>query len=74
MLNVFSADDATWLDNERTRNAGIPTVIAFHQPRFETGRWWMDCVGLKGADQFEAVARRHSSRPQTSCSSKSHDG
>ena len=30
-----------------------------HHPPFETGIWWMDCVGLRGADLFEAVVRRH---------------
>ncbi|MEO1062050.1 MAG: hypothetical protein AAFZ07_11570 [Actinomycetota bacterium] len=35
------------------------TVIAIHHPPFETGIWWMDCVGLQGADRFEEIVRRH---------------
>ena len=36
-----------------------PTVVAVHQPPFETGIWWMDCVGLRGNDRFERVVRRN---------------
>jgi 3',5'-cyclic-AMP phosphodiesterase len=57
--DVFSADDSVWLENELARRPGDPTVIAIHQPPFETGIWWMDCVGLKGAELFESIVRRH---------------
>ena len=33
--------------------------MAIHHPPFETGIWWVDCVGLKGAELFEGVVRRH---------------
>jgi 3',5'-cyclic-AMP phosphodiesterase len=56
---VFTEDDARWLDAELTRQAGRPTVIAVHQPPFETGMWWMDCIGLAGAELLEQVVRRH---------------
>ena len=36
-----------------------PTVIFMHHPPFETGVWWMDCIGLTGAREFEAIVRRH---------------
>ncbi len=57
--DVFSTEDSNWLDNELAQRPGDPTVIAIHQPPFETGIWWMDCVGLKGAELFESVVRRH---------------
>jgi 3',5'-cyclic-AMP phosphodiesterase len=56
--DVFSSEDAGWLEAELQQHRET-TVIAIHQPPFETGIWWMDCVGLKGADLFEAVVRRH---------------
>lgn len=55
----FTDDDARWLDEHLGSHPDRSTVIAIHQPPFETGIWWMDCVGLGGADRFEAVVRRH---------------
>ncbi len=57
----FSASDEVWLERELEAAAAIPTVIALHHPPFETGIWWMDCVGLQGAERFERVVRRHGS-------------
>jgi 3',5'-cyclic-AMP phosphodiesterase len=57
--DVFTEDDASWLESELTSHAQTPTIIAIHQPPFETGIWWMDCVGLKGSELVEAVVRRH---------------
>ena len=56
---VFHEDDASWLDAELISSSSRPTVVAIHHPPFETGIWWMDCVGIKNADRFEAVVRRH---------------
>lgn len=56
---VFGEDDAAWLDAELSQHTDTPTVIAIHHPPFETGIWWMDCVGLKGGDSFERVVRSH---------------
>lgn len=36
-----------------------PTFVFLHHPPFETGIWWMDCIGLSGARELEAVVRRH---------------
>lgn len=55
----FTDADAAWLDSELSAHSSSPTAIAIHHPPFETGIWWMDCVGLRGADRFEAVVRRH---------------
>lgn len=55
----FTTADAEWLEAELVAHREAVVVIAIHHPPFETGIWWMDCVGLKGADRFEAVVRRH---------------
>ena len=56
---TFDDDDAAWLQTELSAHAEETTVVAIHHPPFEIGIWWMDCVGLKGAEKFEAVVRRH---------------
>lgn len=55
----FSVQDAAWLEAELASQPDVEVVIAIHHPPFETGIWWMDCVGLKGAELFEQVVRRH---------------
>lgn len=55
----FTDADAAWLDAELAAHAERPTAIAVHHPPFETGIWWMDCVGLRGIALLEAVVRRH---------------
>jgi 3',5'-cyclic-AMP phosphodiesterase len=57
--DVFTTEDAAWLEDELSSHRETPTMIAIHQPPFETGIWWMDCVGLKGSELVEAVVRRH---------------
>lgn len=56
---VFTVDDAAWLERTLTDRPDERTVIAIHHPPFETGIWWMDCVGLAGAERFEQTVRRH---------------
>jgi 3',5'-cyclic-AMP phosphodiesterase len=58
-VGEFVDDDAAWLDQELAEHPDHPTAIAIHHPPFETGIWWMDCVGLVGAERFERVVRRH---------------
>ena len=55
----FTEEDGDWLEAELASHSDKPTVIAVHQPPFETGIWWMDCVGLKGPDRLERVVRNH---------------
>ena len=55
----FTDDDAYWLDDHLGRHSERSVAIALHHPPFETGIWWMDCVGLRGIERFEAVVRRH---------------
>jgi len=55
----FTPEDESWLEGELAAHPDAPTIIAIHQPPFETGIWWMDCVGLKGSELLESVVRRH---------------
>ncbi len=57
--DTFDEADEEWLASDLSGHTDTPTVIAIHQPPFETGIWWMDCVGLKGAEKFESVVRRN---------------
>jgi 3',5'-cyclic-AMP phosphodiesterase len=57
--DIFSEEDALWLDKELTAHSDAPTIVAVHQPPFETGIWWMDCVGLNGSNVLETVVRKH---------------
>lgn len=57
--DVFAPSDADWLDRALLQAPDTPTIVAVHQPPFETGIWWMDCVGLAGRELMEAVVRRH---------------
>jgi len=56
---VFGSEDADWLDRALAEHPDAPTVVALHHPPFETGIWWMDCVGLDGRERVEEVVRRH---------------
>ena len=48
-----------WLDATLAAAPDRPTMVFLHHPPFETGVWWMDCIGLTGARELEAVVRRH---------------
>ncbi len=48
-----------WLDETLAARPDVPTVVFLHHPPFKTGIWWMDCIGLAGASDLEAVVRRH---------------
>jgi 3',5'-cyclic AMP phosphodiesterase CpdA len=49
-----------WLDELLAQSPDVPTVIAMHHPPFRTGIEHMDEMGLReGADELEAVIRRH---------------
>jgi Icc protein len=56
---TFTEDDERWLDTELSAHPGEPVVVAIHHPPFETGIWWMDCIGLTGRERVERVVRRH---------------
>jgi 3',5'-cyclic-AMP phosphodiesterase len=54
-------DELAWLDETLAARPGTPTLVFMHHPPFDTGVWWMDCVGLSEEHRrgFEAVIRRH---------------
>jgi Icc protein len=47
------------LDARLAEQPDRPTFCFMHHPAFETGIWWMDCIGLTGARELEAIVRRH---------------
>ncbi|MEQ8248999.1 MAG: phosphodiesterase [Alphaproteobacteria bacterium] len=55
----MDADRLAWLTAQLDAKPGAPTLIFMHHPPFRTGVWWMDAIGLKGADEFEATVRRY---------------
>lgn len=48
-----------WLDARLSEKPEMPTVIFLHHPPFRTGLWHMDNMGLKNAEGFASVVRRH---------------
>lgn len=53
--------ELAWLDDTLAARPDAPTLAFLHHPPFDTGVWWMDCVGipLEQRAAFEAVIRRH---------------
>ena len=56
---VFDDERIEWLDAVLRARPDAPTIVAMHHPPFDTGVWWMDCVGLRQREPFESVIRRH---------------
>lgn len=48
-----------WLDHVLGQRPDAPTLLFLHHPPFETGIWWMDCIGLTGGDDLRTVVERH---------------
>jgi len=48
-----------WLDRALARMPEKPTLIMMHHPPFRTGIGHMDALGLRGADGFAEVVKRH---------------
>lgn len=48
-----------WLDATLQQKPDAPTLVMMHHPPFVTGIGHMDKIGLKGADDFEAIVARH---------------
>lgn len=46
-----------WLKAQLDARPQTPTLIFMHHPPFRTGIWWMDAIGLKGADALEGLLR-----------------
>ena len=56
---VVEPDRLAWLDATLAAQPDRPTLVFLHHVPFRTGIWWMDCIGLTGAADLEAVVRRH---------------
>jgi Icc protein len=57
----LGTDELAWLDETLAARPDAPTLVFMHHPPFDTGIWWMDCVGISDEHRrgFEAVIRRH---------------
>lgn len=53
----MSADRLAWLKDQLDAQPDRPTLIFMHHPPFRTGIWWMDAIGLRGADALEDLVR-----------------
>jgi len=53
------AERLQWLDRELSRRPDDATAIFLHHPPFTTGIWWMDCIGLTGAQALRELVLRH---------------
>ncbi len=49
-----------WLEAQLDARPDAPALLFLHHPPFRTGIWWMDAIGLKGADALEEIVRAHS--------------
>jgi len=58
---ALDPDELDWLDETLAARPETPTLVFMHHPPFDTGVWWMDCMGLPDADRhaFEQTVRRH---------------
>jgi 3',5'-cyclic AMP phosphodiesterase CpdA len=56
---VLDDERLSWLHATLATRPDTPTLVALHHPPFDTGIWWLDCAGLKGADRLEAIVRAH---------------
>jgi 3',5'-cyclic AMP phosphodiesterase CpdA len=66
---AFDADARRWLDDTLSARPDAPTLVCTHHPPFDTGVWWMDCVGLPDDDRraFEDTIRRHAQVQRVLC-------
>jgi 3',5'-cyclic-AMP phosphodiesterase len=58
---ALDAGARRWLEETLSARPDTPTLVCTHHPPFDTGVWWMDCVGLPGDDRraFQETIRRH---------------
>ncbi len=49
----------TWLKAQLDAKPDVSTLIFMHHPPFRTGIWWMDAIGLSGADALEELVHGH---------------
>lgn len=58
---ALESDEIGWLDETLSARPETPTLVFMHHPPFDTGVWWMDCIGLPDDHRraFEQCIRRH---------------
>jgi 3',5'-cyclic AMP phosphodiesterase CpdA len=56
----IDAVQLAWLQADLTQHAEQPTIVFVHHHPWPIGVQWMDAMGLKNADEVEAVLRSHS--------------
>jgi 3',5'-cyclic AMP phosphodiesterase CpdA len=55
----FTEDQASWLDRTLAQRPEKPTLVALHHPPFPTHDVLFDSIGLRNAELFASVVRRH---------------
>jgi len=49
-----------WLDARLEEARDQPTALFMHHPPFQTGIWWLDCIGLsQGSEALEKLLKKH---------------
>jgi 3',5'-cyclic AMP phosphodiesterase CpdA len=56
---LVDAERLAWLDRTLAAEPDRPTLVFLHHVPFDTGIWWMDCIGLTGKDELRTVVERH---------------
>jgi 3',5'-cyclic AMP phosphodiesterase CpdA len=59
----LTAAELRWLDDTLRARPDTPTLVFMHHPPFDTGVWWMDCVGIP-LDERAAFAQIIGRHPQ----------
>ena len=56
-----------WIKEELDAQPEKSTLIFMHHPPFRTGIWWMDAIGLRGAQGFEDLVSRYNNIEAVVC-------
>jgi 3',5'-cyclic-AMP phosphodiesterase len=56
---LFTEEQAAWLDRTLEQRGEKPTIVALHHPPFPTHDVLFDTIGLRNAELFGSVVRRH---------------
>lgn len=55
----LSAESLRWLDQQLTKNSGVPTLVSLHHPPFAVNSTWLDTSSLQNTAEFLEVLDRH---------------
>ena len=56
-----------WIKDQLDAQHERPTLIFMHHPPFRPGIWWMDAIGLRGAQGLEDLVRRYNNIEAVVC-------